>query len=122
MLHYVIHDWNQHGEEVACDVTAKAHDDHVRAVITLAFDGERLFPLFPDVERWVPPAMLAFFSAYSEDPSSEVEDGLLDSLRDAVDVDDLEVDASCSHCAGGGEGMYDGSRCSACGGSGEVRS
>jgi hypothetical protein len=121
MIHYVIHDWNQHGEEVACDVTATAHGDIIHAVITLAFDGERLFPLFPDVERWVPPAMLAFFTTHSEVPEFEVVDGLLPALFAAVDVDDLEVDASCSHCAGSGEGMYDGSRCSACGGSGVPR-
>lgn len=122
MITYTIHSWDQHGEEVAYDVTAKAPTgEQVRAVVTLAFDGERLFPIFPDVERWVPAALLSFFTSHSEDPSSEVTDGLLDALRAAVDVDDLEVDASCAQCAGSGEGMYDGSRCYHCGGSGDER-
>ena len=119
MITYTVHSYDQHGEEVAFDVTAKAHGDAVRAVVTLAFDGERLFPLFPDVERWVPKELLAFFTAYSEDPSSEVEDGLLDELYSAVDVDELEVDASCADCAGSGEGHADGTRCWTCGGTGD---
>lgn len=118
MITYTIHDWNQHGEEIAFDVTAKAHAEKVRAVVTLAFDGERLFPLFPDVERWVPAELLAFFTSYSEFAPYEIVDGLLPALFGAVDVDDLDFDRTCRHCAGSGEGMHDGTTCQDCRGSG----
>ena len=122
MINYTIHDWSQHGEEVAFDVEAKADTGPTcRAVVTLAFDGERLFPTFDDVERWVSAELLAFFTAYSEDPACEVEDGLLDELCSAVDIDELDFDGSCPECAGSGEGMYDGSRCMSCRGSGTER-
>ena len=45
---------------------------------------------------------------------------IADALR-AVDVDVLECDGTCGRCAGSGEGYVDGSRCSACGGSGVPR-
>ena len=122
MITYKIHDWNQHGEEVAFDVEAKADTGPTcRASVTLAVADDRLVPTFPDVERWVPAPMLTFFTAHSEDPSCEVEDGLLDELCSAVDVDDLDVDASCAQCAGSGEGHADGTRCWTCGGSGDAR-
>jgi hypothetical protein len=122
VITYKVHDWSQHGEEVAFDVEAKADTGPTcRAVVTLAVADDRLVPTFPDVERWVPAELLAFFTAYSEDPACEVEDGLLDELCAVVRVDDLDLERSCSQCAGSGEGMYDGSRCWSCRGSGTGR-
>lgn len=123
MITYTIHFWDHHGEEVAYDVTAKAPTgEAVRAVVTLAVaDDDRLVPTFEDVERWLPAGFLAFFSTHSEDPSCEVEDGLLDALRAVVSVDDLDIECGCAQCAGSGEGMYDGSRCLWCRGSGTER-
>ena len=121
MIHYVIHDWNQHGEEVAYDVTATAPTgEQIRAVVTLALVDDRIVPKHEDPERWLPPGWLPFLWLHSEAPSLEIEDGLLDALR-AVDVDVLECDGTCGRCAGSGEGYVDGSRCSACGGSGVPR-
>lgn len=122
MITYKVNDWNQHGEEVAYDVTAKAPTgEKCRAIITLAIGDESLVPTFSDVERWVPAALLAFFTAHSEDPACEVEDGLLDALRCAVRFDELDIDSLCPDCAGSGEGMHDGTRCSSCRGSGTER-
>ena len=123
MITYTVHSWDQHGEEVAFDVTAKEPaGDHVRAVVTLALGDDRLVPEHADVERWLPAGWLAFFSAHSEDPSCEVEDGLLDALCAVVSVDDLEREGSCGGCAGSGLGMHDGSWCFSCRGSGVRRS
>lgn len=122
MITYTIHDWSQHGEEVAFDVEAKADEGPTcRAIVTLAVADDRLVPTFDDVERWVSAPMLTFFTAHSEDPSCEVEDGLLDALFEVVSVDDLDLDRICGACAGSGEGMYDGTRCASCGGSGVPR-
>lgn len=40
---------------------------------------------------------------------------------DCQPVEEEEDDGYCTYCAGTGEGMYDGARCSACGGKGFVR-
>lgn len=122
MIHYVIHDWSQHGEEIAYDVTATAPTgEQIRAIVTLAVAGDRIVPEHEDIERWMPTGWLAFLWSHSEAPSLEIEDGLLDALRAVVSVDDLKFDASCARCAGSGEGHADGTRCQSCGGSGVER-
>ncbi len=48
------------------------------------------------------------------------DDGTDAECGDEPDTDDDEP-GYCPHCAGSGEGMYDGTRCSSCGGSGVER-
>lgn len=40
----------------------------------------------------------------------------------APEIEEDDGDAICPTCSGSGEGMYDGTRCSSCGGSGVERS
>lgn len=122
MITYEIHDWWQRGprnDRVTVVVDAREPGGQTtRATLDLLAGDDHLEPPHQDVERWVPAHLLDFFTAYSEDSACEVEYGLLDAVRAEIHVDELDLDRICGACNGSGEGMYDGTSCWSCRGSG----
>lgn len=65
----------------------------------------------------LPDALRPVFQPVAADP----RDDLLLVEDDADDADEGDEDLICISCSGSGEGMYDGTRCHACKGSGVER-
>jgi DnaJ-class molecular chaperone len=58
---------------------------------------------------------------HQEYPDDNLDNGQYEREDSDVAVDEDSEPGYCPNCSGSGEGMYDGSRCSSCKGTGEQR-
>lgn len=93
-----------------------------------AISGAMLVALVNEALRTDPVRQIALAIAktYASAPALDVEDiePELDQLCELLGVEILSADdwlGYCQDCNGSGEGMFDGSRCRTCGGSGEYQ-